>query len=225
MRQAIVWLVSAAGTALSLALEVSGLFPRVPWAALALAGFAVFVAVTYITFTKLEAQLLARPRVRLDVSDAPGNSRTIPMLERQPGGRLTYTQEGFLRLFSVHATSFVKHCTVRVNDLRRNGYTCEGFVPTALRWYGADGPGSELRSFQGRDFVLFLSRQPGETWWELQAPVREGPGAHLRYEPGDYQVDLIVLAENVPARPLITAIVRVGEKPDDVTVSVATAHA
>ena len=217
MRQAILWLVSAAWTALTLALAVSGLFPRVPWAALALAGFAVFVAVTYFTITKLEAQLLAQPRVRLDISEAPGNSRTIPMLQRQPGGRLAHTHDGFLRLFTVQATAFVKNCTVRVNDLRHHGYTCDGFVPTPLRWYGADGPGSELRSFQGRDYVLFLYRQPTERWWELQAPVREGTGVRLRYEPGDYEVDLVVLAENVPPHPLITVRLRVGEKPDDVT--------
>ncbi|MGH7312675.1 MAG: hypothetical protein ACREJV_05840 [Candidatus Rokuibacteriota bacterium] len=221
MRPAIVWLVSAAWTALSLALEVSGLVPRVPWAALALVGFVVFVAATYVTLTKLEALLLARPRVRLDILAVPGNSRTIPMLERQPGGRLAHTQDGFLRLFTVHATSFVKNCTVRVNDLRHHGYTCDGFVPTPLRWYGADGPGSELRSFQGRDFVLFLYRQPAETWWELQAPVRGGTGVRLRYEPGDYEVDLIVLAENVPPHPPITGTLRVGENPDDVTLGLA----
>ncbi|HEY7363059.1 MAG TPA: hypothetical protein VIE37_03045 [Methylomirabilota bacterium] len=221
MRQAIVWLVSAAGTALSLALEVSGLFPRVPWAALALVGFCVYVAVTYFTLTHLEAQLLAQPRIRLDISGVPGNSRTVPLLERQPDGRLTRTHDGFLRLLTVQATSFVKNCTVRVNDLRQNGYTCDGFVPTTLRWYGADGPGSELRSFQGRDYVLFLYRQPAETWWELQAPVREGTGVRLRFAPGEFEVDIVVLAENVPPHPPITGTLRVGEKLDEVTLGVA----
>lgn len=102
--------------------------------------------------------------------------------------------DGFLRLFTVQATAFVKNYTVRVNDVRQNGHTCDGFVPTPLRWYGADGPGSELRSFQGR-----------------------GTGARLRFEPGDYEVDLIVLAENVPPHPLITGVLRVGEQPDEVT--------
>ncbi|MGH7310951.1 MAG: hypothetical protein ACREK6_19910 [Candidatus Rokuibacteriota bacterium] len=204
MRQAILWLASAAWTALGLALEVSGLFPRVPWAALALVGFCVCVAVTYVTLAHLEAEVLARPRVRLDISGAPSNSRTVPLLERQPDSRLARTHDGFLRLFTVQASSFVKNCTVRVNDVRQNGYTCAGFVPTPLRWYGADGPGAELRSFQGRDYVLFLYRQPPETWWELQAPVREGMGVRLRFEPGDYEVDLVVLAENAPPHPLIT---------------------
>lgn len=221
VRQTIVWLVSASGTALSLALDVSGLWPRFPWSVLALIGFIVFVTATYIILTRLEAQLLARPRVRLDISDTPGNRRTVPMLERQGDGRLTRAQDGFLRLFTVQATAFVKNCVVRVSDLRKNGYTCEGFVPTSLRWYGADGPGSELRSFQGRDFVLFLHRAPTDAWWELQAPVREGTGMRLRYEPGEYEVDLIVLAENVPPHPLITGTLRVGNNPDDVSLDLA----
>jgi hypothetical protein len=220
VRPEIVWLVAAAWTALSLAFDLSGLLPRVPWTLLALVGFGVFVAATYVTLTRLEAQLLARPRLRLDISDTPGNRRTVPMLERQPDGRLARTQEGFLRLFTVQATAFVRNCVVRVSDLRKNGYTCDGFVPTSLRWYGADGPGSELRSFQGRDFVLFLHRWPADTWWELQAPVREGTGIRLRYEPGEYEVDLIVLAENVPPHPLITGTLRVGVNPDDVSLDV-----
>lgn len=223
MRQAIVWLGSAAWTALTLALAVSGLAPRVPWAALALVGFSVFVAFTYFILSHLEADFLARPRLRLDISDAPGNRRTVPSLERQPDGRLAHTAEGFVRLLTVHATAFVKNCMVRVSDLRQNGYTCDGFVPTVLRWYGADGPGSELRSFQGRDFVLFLYRRPPETWWELQAPVRE-QGTRLRYEPGEYEVDLVVLAENVPPHPLITGMLRVGAKPDDVTLETPTSR-
>jgi hypothetical protein len=184
---------------------------------LALVGFCVYVAVTYLTLTHLEAEALARPRLRLDISSAPGNNRTVPLLERQPDGSLARTQDGFLRLFTVQATALVKNCTVRINDLRQNGYTCDGFVPTSLRWYGADGPGSELRSFQGRDYVLFLYRPPTETWWELQAPVRDGTRARLRFEPGDYEVDIIVLAENVSAHPLITGALRVGERPDEVT--------
>ena len=225
VRQAILGLVAAAWTALSLALEISGLLPRVPWAVLALLGFAVFVAVTYATLTKLEGQLLTRPRLRLDISDAPGNCRSVPMLERQPDGRLAHTYDGFLRLLTVQATTFVKNCAVRVSDLRQNGYTCDGFIPTSLRWYGADGPGSDLRSFQGRDFALFLYRRPAETWWELQAPVRERTGARVRYEPGEYEVELIVLAENVPPHPLIKGTLRVGEKPDDVTLDLADGSA
>jgi hypothetical protein len=58
--QAIVWLVAAAWTALSLALDISGLFPRVPWNLLALVGFSVFVAATYVTLTRLETQLRTR---------------------------------------------------------------------------------------------------------------------------------------------------------------------
>jgi hypothetical protein len=43
----------------------------------------------------------------------------------------------------------------------------------------------------------------------------------LRFAPGEFEVDIVVLAENVPPHPPITGTLRVGEKLDEVTLGVA----
>jgi hypothetical protein len=99
-----------------------------------------------------------------------------------------------VRNLLVDATRPVTNCVVRLDDLRQDGRTCAGFVPTALRWAGQDGPRSALKSFERTESVLLLTRPTLGTEWELQAPVRDGTAGRCRYPLGTYEIELSVRA-------------------------------
>src|SRR5207249_2987557 len=79
-----------------------------------------------------------------------------------------------------------------------------------------DGEGADCKSFLGRDFVLLLDRRAARSEWQLQAAVREGRGARFWYEPGEYEVKLMVSAENALRDQVVSGVLRVGPELDDV---------
>ena len=217
MRRAIAWLCSALVTIGGLLLEAWGLFPGVPWPLVALLGFLVFSAVSYVTIAGLEARLNTAPLIRIDASDNEWNNRPIDLGTSDPAARDTVdAHDGFDKLVTVYSSSYVRRCAVKVNNLTQDGQTCRGFVPGPLRWLGRDGKGAEYKNFFGRDFVLLLSRHPDRQKWQLQAPVRDGRGARLWYDPGEYEVELMVSAENAFRTHVIAGVLKIGPRIDDV---------
>jgi hypothetical protein len=217
VRLAIAWLGSALIVAGGLLLDFWGLLPEVSWPLVALLGFFIFSAASYGRIVDLEAQLNAKAFLRVDASDNNTNNRIIGIMEPDPDTRrLVHTHDAFFKLVTVHATSQARSCMVKVNNLSQNGQTCPGFVPGGLRWFGRDGEGADCKSFVGRDFFLLLDRHPGRREWQLQAPVREGTGARLSYEPGEYEVELMVTAENALCDQIVAGVLRVGAELDDV---------
>ncbi|HYY74042.1 MAG TPA: hypothetical protein VE662_04405, partial [Solirubrobacterales bacterium] len=85
-----------------------------------------------------------------------------------------------------------------------------GVRPHALRGFGRDGEGADCKSFLGRDFVLLLDRRPARPEWQLQAAVREGTGARVWYEPGEYEVKPMVSADNALRDHVVSGVLRVG---------------
>jgi hypothetical protein len=217
VRLAIAWLGSATIVAASLLLDFWGLLPEVPWPLVALLGFFAFSAASYATIARLESQLNVKAVIRLDASDNESNNRIIEIMEPDPvTRRLAHTHDAFFKLLTVTATPHARACTVKVNNLSQNGQTCPGFVPTALRWFGREGEGADCKHFVGRDFVLLLDRRAGKREWQLQGPVREGTGARFWYEPGEYEVELLVSAENALRDRRVAGVLRVGAELDDV---------
>jgi hypothetical protein len=218
VRLAIAWLGSAVITVGGLLLDFWGILPEVSWPLVALLGFLIFSVASYATIANLEAQLNTKAFFRVDASDNARNNRIIEIMEPDPvTRRLGHTHDAFFKLVTVHATSYARRCTVKVSYLSQNGQTCPGFVPTALRWFGRDGEGADCKSFLGRDFVLLLDRRPARPQWQLQAAVREGTGAQFWYEPGEYEVELMVSADNAPRDHVVAGVLRVGPQLDDVT--------
>jgi hypothetical protein len=217
MRRAIAWLCSALVTVGGLLVESWGLFPEIPWTLAALLGFFVFSGVSYLTIASLEAQLNAKPVIRVDASDNERNNRIIEIMEPDPATRrMVHAHDAFFKLVTVYATSYAKSCTVKVTRLSQNGQPCPGFVPSALRWFGRDGEGAESKNFFGMDFVLLLSRRPDRPEWQLQAPLREGTGARLWYGPGEYEVELMVSAENTLRVHVVSGVLSIGPKFDEI---------
>jgi hypothetical protein len=214
--RAITWLGSAMVTVGGLLLEAWGLFPGVPWPVVALLGFIVFSAVSYVTIAGLEARLNTQPFIRLDASDNEWNNRALELEEPDPTTRMVAAHGEFYKLVTVYASAYVKRCVVKVNNLSQDGQTCRGFVPGTLRWFGRDGQGAESKNFFGRDFALLLSRRPDRQKWQLQAPVRDGRGARFWYDPGEYEVELMVSAENAFRAHRIAGVLKIGPRFDDV---------
>jgi hypothetical protein len=217
VRLAIAWLGSAVITLGGLLLDFWGILPAVPWPLVAALGFFIFSAASYATIATLEAQLNTKAFLRVDASDNESNNRSIEIMEPDPvTRRLVHTHDAFFKLVTVHATSYARSCTVKVDNLSQNGQTCPGFVPSALRWFGRDGEGADCKSFLGRDFVLLLDRRSVRPEWQLQATVREGTGARVWYEPGEYEVKLMVSADNALRDQVVSGVLRVGPRLDDV---------
>ena len=217
MRLAIAWLGSAVITLGSLLLDFWGILPDISWPLVAALGFCIFSAASYATIANLEAQLNTKAFLRVDASDNESNNRIIEIMEPDATTRrLVHTDDAFFKLVTVHAMSYVRSCTVKVTNLSQNGQTCPGFVPSALRWFGRDGEGADCKSFLGRDFVLLLDRRPARPEWQLQAAVREGTGARFWYEPGEYEVKLMVSAENALRDQVVSGVLRVGPGLDNV---------
>jgi hypothetical protein len=197
---------------------MTGLFPDQPWSWVAAIGFLVFLVSSYMKIATLEHELSLRPRLRADARDGPDTLRIIPVAEPAgEGGRMQVTHEGLFRMIRVEASAFVTNCVVRVVRLRRGGADVSGFAPCGLRWFGSDGAGADSQDFVGTHYVLLLYRRPGRREWELQAPVRDRTGARFLYEPGDYEVQLLVSAPNVPRSVTIRGALHVGALFDDVT--------
>jgi hypothetical protein len=114
-----------------------------------------------------------------------------------------------VRNLLVAATRPVTNCVMRLDDLRQGGRTCAGFVPTALRWAGQDGPRSEMKSFDGTESVLLLTRPTLGTEWELQAPVRDGAAGRFRYPLGTYEIGLSVRADDARTTSRLAATLTV----------------
>ena len=217
MRLAIAWLGSAVITLGSLLLDFWGILPDISWPLVAALGFFIFSAASYATIANLEAQLNTKAFLRVDTSDNESNNRIIEIMEPDATTRrLVHTDDAFFKLVTVHAMSYVRSCTVKVTNLSQNGQTCPGFVPSALRWFGRDGEGADCKSFLGRDFVLLLDRRAARSEWQLQAAVREGTGARFWYEPGEYEVKLMVSAENALRDQVVSGVLRVGPGLDNV---------
>jgi hypothetical protein len=217
---ALVWLLSAFATAASLALGVFGLLPSERWSWLAAVAFFVFLVSSYVRLSSLEAELNLRPRLRADARDSPETVRIIPVAEPVgERGQMQVTHNGLFKMIRVEASAFVTGCVVRVVGLRQAGTDVPGFVPCGLRWFGSDGAGAEQRDFVGTHFALLLLRRPTARMWELQAPVRDGTGARFIYEPGDYEVQILVSAPNVQWPRTIRGVLHVGTAFDDVTFS------
>ena len=217
MRLAIAWLGSAVITLGSLLLDFWGILPVISWPLVAALGFFIFGAASYATIANLEAQLNIKAFLRVDASDNESNNRIIEIMESDATTRrLVHTHDAFFKLVTVHAMSYVRSCTVKVTNLSQNGQTCPGFVPSALRWFGRDGEGADCKSFLGRDFVLLLDRRSARPEWQLQAAVREGTGVRFWYEPGEYEVKLMVSAENALRDQVVSGVLRVGPGLDNV---------
>lgn len=217
---ALVWLLSAFATAASLAVGMTGLFSDQRWSWFAAIAFLVFLVSTYMKITALERVIHFQPRLRADARDSPDTLRIIRVAEPVgEAGHMKVTHDGLFKMIRVEASALVTSCVVRVVGLRQGGTDVPGFVPCGLRWFGLDGPGAEKRDFVGTHHVLLLYRRPTRPDWELQAPVREGVGARVLYDPGDYEVQILVSAPNV-SRPLaIRGLLHVGAIFDDVTFS------
>ena len=214
---AIAWLGSAVITLGSLLLDFWVILPGISWPLVAVLGFFIFGAASYGTIANLEAQLNTKAFLRVDASDNESNNRMVKIMEPDPvTRRLVHTHDAFFKLVAVHATSYAQSCTVKVTKLSQNGQPCPGFVPSALRWFGRDGEGADCKSFLGQDFVLLLDRRSVRPEWQLQAAVREGTGARFWYEPGEYEVRLMVSAENALRDQVVSGLLRVGPGLDDV---------
>ncbi len=218
MRFAIAWLVFALATVSALILDVWGFWPHAPWSVVASFGFLAFAVLSYLKIATLETQLEARPLIGVITADTDDNNRIIEMMEPDPATRrLVHTHDAFFKLLAIRPTAYVRNCMVKVTDLAQNGETCAGFVPTTLRWFGRDGEGSEHKSFAGKDFAILLCRQAAHPEWQLQAPVREVAGARVWYEPGKYEIELVVSAENALRDEVVRGVLSVGPELNDVT--------
>lgn len=192
--------VAAGGFALDAASVTQ--YGRLPWSWFALVGFLGF---TVLTFWEIRT-LSARPRLRL-VTQGDGLNRTVII-----DGRKCW-----VRVIAVEASAHVVNCTVRVNRLVNPKVLMHGFVPTALRWYGADGAGSERRSFTGTEYALLVIRlaNVNEPHWELQAPVRHNIGAQFKYPPGEYEIELRVSSDNSAFEDKFVGRMTVGDATDE----------
>lgn len=220
MALALVWLVSAVATAVALALGVMGMLPSESWSWFAAIAFLVFLVASYVRLSALETEINLRPRLRADARDGPETVRIIPVAEPVgERGLMQVTHNGLFKMIRVEATAFVTGCVVRVVGLRQGGTDVPGFAPCGLRWFGADGEGAERKDFVGTHYALLLLRRPTSRVWELQAPLRDGTGPRFVYEPGDYEVQILVSAPNVQWPRTIRGVLHVGANFDDVSFS------
>lgn len=223
MKLAAAWLVTVLVTVVSLILDFYSIAPTMPWSALALFGFIAFAALSYRQIAELQRQLDARPWISLSIVDNEQHNQIVPLSVHEKDTRKTIEMyPAFFKMLTVRVTSHVTDCAVRLDDLRQDGKTCVGFVPTNLRWHGREGTDCDYNSFSGKDRVLFLKRRPSSPDWEIQTPVAEGPGSQFRYPPGDYAVDVIVSGHGAANQVRFTGLLRVGQEQTDVSLTATT---